>query len=277
MLHVSNTSTYKNTAHRGGAEAQRNFISSNFFSASLRLCGGCLFALIAAAANADCTGTVYLTFDTGNMAQAETIARILREEQVRATFFLANEATFRGDRALDDSWRDYWRARVAEGHAFGNHTFRHTYLKRDLPNGKLQASVDYRGAQIELDEPAFCAELRQTEARFLALTGSRLSGLWRAPGGGTTAQGVRWAANCGYPLHVHWDAAGFLGDELDSDRYPNDALLKQALARIRPGTVAMMHLGIRSRREPFAPTLAPLIQGLKARGYCFAPLAAATR
>ncbi|MBS1236624.1 MAG: hypothetical protein H6R46_1419 [Proteobacteria bacterium] len=36
-----------------------------------------------------------------------------------------------------------------------------------------------------------------------------------------------------------------------------------------------MHLGIWSRREPLAPVLAPLIQGLKARGYCFAPLAVA--
>jgi hypothetical protein len=31
-----------------------------------------------------CIGTVYLTFDTGNMAQAETIARILGQEQVKA-------------------------------------------------------------------------------------------------------------------------------------------------------------------------------------------------
>ena len=57
--------------------------------------------------------------------------------------------------------------------------------------------------------------------------------------------------------------------------FPGDKLLKQALDRIKPGTVTMMHLGIWSRREPLAPVLAPLIQGLKARGYCFAPLAVA--
>jgi peptidoglycan/xylan/chitin deacetylase (PgdA/CDA1 family) len=226
---------------------------------------------------AECRGRVYLTFDTGNMAQAETVARILNQEQVRATFFLANEKTFRGDHALDASWRDYWRARVAEGHTFGSHSFRHTYLKRDLPDGQVLASVDYRGPEIRLDERGFCAELQQVDERFHALTGAHLAGLWRAPGGHTTQRTVRWAANCGYPVHVHWDAAGFLGDELPSDRYPNTKLLEQALANIRPGTVAMMHLGIWSRREPFAPMLAPLIQGLKARGYCFAPLAVATR
>ena len=93
----------------------------------------------------------------------------------------------------------------------------------------------------------------------------------------TTRQTIRWAANCGYPVHVHWDAAGFIGDELPSEQYPNEQLLRQALARIKPGTVVMMHLGIRSRRKPAAPILEPLIRGLRTRSYCFAPLAVATR
>jgi hypothetical protein len=50
--------------------------------------------------------------------------------------------------------------------------------------------------------------------------------------------------------------------------------LRQALKNIRPGTVAMMHLGIKSRKEPLAPMLEPLIRGLKARGLCFAALSA---
>ena len=230
-----------------------------------------------AAASAPCTGTVYLTFDTGNMAQAETIARILKQEQVKATFFLANEKTFRGDHALDDAWRDYWRARVAEGHAFGNHTFRHIYARRDLANGRLLARVNYDGPEVQLDERAYCDELRKVDGRFQALTGARLSGLWRAPGGHTTRQTIRWAAGCGFPVHVHWDAAGFIGDELDSAQHPNEKLLHQALAGIGPGTVTMMHLGIWSRRDPLAPILEPLIQGLKAKGYCFAPLAVTVR
>ncbi|HCU54025.1 MAG TPA: peptidase A8 [Gammaproteobacteria bacterium] len=241
----------------------------------LVLSGAVLLPLAAAAET--CTGTVYLTFDTGNMAQAETIARILKQEQVQATFFLANEKTFRGDHALDNSWRDYWRARVTEGHVFGNHTYRHIYARQDLANGRLLARVNYDGPEVRLDEQAFCDELRKVNARFQTLTGSHLSGLWRAPGGHTTRQTIRWSAGCGYPVHVHWDAAGFIGDELDSTQHPNEKLLKQALANIKPGTVTMMHLGIWSRREPLAPILEPLIQGLKAKGYCFAPLAAAGR
>jgi len=235
-------------------------------------------ALVAAplSATADCTGTVYLTFDTGNMAQAEEIARILKEEHVKATFFVANEKTAKGRDALDPAWGDFWRARVAEGHAFGSHTWDHLYLRRDLSSAKTLA-VASSGAQRELDERAFCADLTRTGSAFHQLTGAHLQGLWRAPGGRTTQNTIRWAANCGYPVHVGWDAAGFLGDELSSDKYPNEALLKRALKEIKPGTVTLMHLGVWSRHEPLAPILAPMIQGLKARGMCFAPLAVAAR
>src|SRR5690606_29241478 len=82
----------------------------------------------AAASAAACLGTVYLTFDTGNMRDAELVAATLARHGVRATFFLANERTTRGDHALDDGWRDWWRARAAEGHAFGSHTMDHVYF-----------------------------------------------------------------------------------------------------------------------------------------------------
>jgi hypothetical protein len=39
----------------------------------------------------------------------------------------------------------------------------------------------------------------------------------------------------------------------------------------------MMHLGIWSRKEPAAPILKPLVQGLKQRGFCFGTLEVARR
>jgi peptidoglycan/xylan/chitin deacetylase (PgdA/CDA1 family) len=222
----------------------------------------------------ECAGTVYLTFDTGNMAQAEQIAAILKKEDVKATFFIANEKTVRGVDALDPAWGDFWRARVAEGHAFGNHTWPHLYLRHDMDGQKILA-FSASGAESRLDRAAFCRNLTRVDAAFDQLTGHHLNGLWRAPGGRTTQQAILWAASCGFPLHVGWDDAGFLGDDLPSDRYPNTALLKRALERIRPGDVLMMHLGVWSRKEPLAGMLQPLIEGLKAKGYCFAPLAVA--
>ncbi len=64
-----------------------------------------------------------------------------------------------------------------------------------------------------------------------------------------------------------------LGDELPSDKYPNEFLLQRALADLRDGDVMMMHLGIQSRKKPLAPMLDPLLVGLQARGFCFTTLA----
>jgi peptidoglycan/xylan/chitin deacetylase (PgdA/CDA1 family) len=233
----------------------------------------CLLVLHAgAAAAAECKGTVYLTIDTGHMEPAEAIAGILRKHHVKATFFLADEPTKRGDTSLDPAWGEFWRQRVAEGHAFGNHTWRHWYFRRDVGSDKV-AYVGRDGKTELLDQRGMCAELGRVEQAFQRMTGRKLDPIWRAPGGRTTPRALKFAAACGYPRHVHWSAAGFLGDELPSERYPNDLLLKNALAHIRPGNILMMHLGIWSRKEPFWPQLDPLIAGLKAKGMCFATLA----
>ena len=163
-------------------------------------------------ANAACSATLYLTFDTGNMRHAELIAATLARHRVKATFFVANEKTLRGDNALDPAWAPYWQARVAEGHAFGSHTWRHGSFRQD--QGQL---TRYR--------------------------------------------------------HVGWAPAGFLGDELPSETYPNALLVERALKNLKDGDIVMAHLGIWSRKDPFAPALDELLGGLEARGFCFATLA----
>jgi peptidoglycan/xylan/chitin deacetylase (PgdA/CDA1 family) len=96
---------------------------------------------------------------------------------------------------------------------------------------------------------------------------------FRAPAGRTSPALLAATAQCGW-THVGWASAGFLGDELPSDRYPNARLLEQALRDIRSGDILVAHLGIWSRQDPWAPSvLEPLIRGLKARGLCFATLA----
>jgi peptidoglycan/xylan/chitin deacetylase (PgdA/CDA1 family) len=236
---------------------------------------GAVLAGPAAQAAACAPGTaVYLTLDTGNMREAERIAGILRRHAVRATFFLANEKTPNGDFSLDDTWADYWRARVKEGHAFGSHTFDHVYFKGVAADGAMTVTPQFgadAGRRLRWDANAVCTEIARVGARFRALTGQDLDPLWRAPGGRAPAAAIAAAKACGW-AHVHWAPAGFLGDELPSERFPNAALLKQALAGIRAGDILMAHLGIWSRQDPYAPMLDPLIAGLKDRGLCFATL-----
>ncbi len=219
-------------------------------------------------------GTLYLTFDTGSMSQAELIARTLRRHHIRATFFLANEPTVNKDSSLEPAWAPYWKALAADGHAFGTHTFDHVYL-RGVKNGKVTMRPqfgEHAGRDTVMDEASFCAELRRSATTFQSMTGQPMVPLWRAPGGRTAPQTLAWAEQCGF-RHVGWAPAGFLGDELSSEKFPNQALLDKALRDLRDGDITMAHLGIWSRKDPWAPAvLEPLISGLEQKGFCFATL-----
>ncbi|HWS74409.1 MAG TPA: peptidase A8, partial [Quisquiliibacterium sp.] len=130
---------------------------------------------------------------------------------------------------------------------------------------------EHAGKVLRWDGAALCSELRRVDTRLRELAGRGLDPVWRAPGGKAPAAAARAAADCGY-AHVHWAPAGFLGDELPSETHPNARLLQRALDGVRDGDILMAHLGIWSRRDPFAPMLDPLIAGLKQRGLCFATL-----
>lgn len=227
-------------------------------------------------AAAPCQRPVYLTFDTGHMGVAPLIAEVLARQQVRVTFFAAQERTREGDGSLGEHWAPWWRARVAEGHAFASHTHDHAYWRGDAADGGFRirpSSGPQAGRELHWRAADYCANLDQASARLQQLTGQAPLPLFRAPGGRHSPALLRAAEACGY-RHVGWAEAGFLGDELPSERYPNRQLLQQALQRIRAGDILMAHLGIWSRQDPWAPAvLEPLIEGLKARGLCFATLA----
>jgi peptidoglycan-N-acetylmuramic acid deacetylase len=230
---------------------------------------------LVASAGAACDKPVYLTFDTGHMGVAPLVAEVLNRQQVKATFFLANERTRTNGTSLDDEWAPWWKARAAEGHVFGSHTFDHVYWLADRPGGLFQmrpsAGPD-AGRVLEWSPADYCAELRRSATRFQAMTGQPMAPLFRAAGGKTSPALLAAARQCGY-AHVAWAPAGFLGDELPSDRYPNAMLLGRALRNIQAGDILMAHLGIWSRQDPWAPAvLEPLIEELKARGLCFATL-----
>ena len=241
----------------------------NLFSACIALVAG------TAQAAAPCAGKVYLTIDTGSMSQAQLIADTLSKHQVKATFFLANEKTINGDYSLGDAWAPLWKRLTADGHRFGSHTFDHVYFRGgDSGAATVRAKPQFgahAGRTQEWNQTQFCAELDRVKIRFHEITGSTLAPLWRAPGGFTTANTLKWAKACGY-AHVRWSAAGFLGDELPSSTYPNKLLLERAVKSIKDGDVLMMHTGIWSRKEAFAPALDPLIAALKAKQLCFATI-----
>ena len=210
------------------------------------------------------------------MGVAPLVAEVLQREDVKVTFFLANERSLTGGHSLDEVWAPWWRARAAEGHSFASHTWDHGVWQADLADGRIALRPTMgaqAGQRVALSAAEYCAELKRPVARLAAMTGQAALPLFRAPGGKTSPALLAAAQACGYS-HVGWSAAGFLGDELPSDRFPNSTLLANALRNIKPGDILLAHLGIWSRQDPWAPAvLSPLVQGLKARGFCFATLA----
>lgn len=226
----------------------------------------------------DACKPVYLTFDTGHMGVAPLVAEVLQRQQVRVTFFGANEATKEGDGSLGEHWAPWWRARAAEGHAFASHTWSHAYWRGDAgspqaPAFRVKPSAGPReGETYTLSAAGYCAEIKQSADRLQQITGKKPLPLFRAPGGKTSPALLAAARSCGW-AHVGWSPAGFLGDELPSERFSNKALLAQALQRIRSGDILLAHLGIWSRKDAWAPAvLEPLIVGLKEQGFCFRTL-----
>ncbi|MDF1485975.1 polysaccharide deacetylase family protein [Ramlibacter sp. H39-3-26] len=241
------------------------------------LAAALLPAAQAPAAEPACAKPVYLTFDTGHMEIAPLVAQVLQRQQVRVTFFAANEPTRQGDGSLGNDWAPWWRARAQEGHAFASHTYDHVYWRADLggtpPSFSVRPSAGERqGRQFIMTAAQYCAEITRAADRLAEVTGVRPLPLFRAPGGKTSPALLAAARGCGY-AHVGWAPAGFLGDELPSEKFSNALLLERALRDIRAGDVLLAHLGIWSRKDAWAPAvLEPLIEGLKARGFCFATL-----
>ncbi|MBV8500394.1 MAG: polysaccharide deacetylase family protein [Paucibacter sp.] len=218
---------------------------------------------------------IYLSFDTGHMGVANLIVDTLRRFEARATFFLANEPTLTGGFTLDEEWAPWWKARAAEGHDFGSHTWDHDIWLEDLPGDRFKVrTVAGLNAPVihELSAAQYAENLQRVASRFKAMTGQAMGPIFRAPGGKTSPALLAAAARAGFQ-HVGWAPAGFSGDELPSDKYPNAELLERALKNLRPGDIVLAHLGIWSRLDPWAPAvLEPLMRGLKERGMSFAPI-----
>ena len=228
-----------------------------------------------------CNKPVYLTFDTGHMGIANLVAQVLQKHKVQVTFFAANEPAKEGGSSLSDFWVPWWKARADEGHQLASHTFDHMYWLadvRDKATGqvthfKVKPSAGLRAGQSFVVSVAeYQQEIARAAQRLTQMTGRKPLPLYRAPGGKTSPALIAAAQQGGYQ-HIGWAPAGFLGDELPSDKYPNERLLSQALKNIRGGDILLAHLGIWSRQDPWAPAvLEPLIVGLLDKGFCFRTL-----
>lgn len=75
---------------------------------------------------------VYLTFDDGpSTTVTPKILKILKEEDIKATFFVLGSSLDKNDKS-----KEILKDMVKDGHAIANHTYTHDY-KKLYPNGKI--------------------------------------------------------------------------------------------------------------------------------------------
>ena len=180
---------------------------------------------------------VALTLDDGPTLQyTDSVLAILADSNVRATFFVVGAGLARHP--------DLGRRIVGAGHELGNHSFSHR--------------------RMVLKTPAFVRrEVEQTDS-LIRVAGQRGAIHFRPPYGKRLVM-LPWFLSRTDRVTVLWD--------VEPDSYPGIArdssrLVDHVLARVRPGSIILLHLEGPTRASGRA-ALPRLIGALRAAGYEF--------
>ena len=184
---------------------------------------------------------VYLTLDQGYEAgYTATILDTLARERVPVAFFVT--------RSYVENNPDLVRRMVSDGHLIANHSDTHP----SMPG-------------LAGDPAAFEAEFARCAAAFEALTGERMSPLFRPPMGEYSAQTLCMTERLGY-TSVFWSFAH--RDWLLDDQPPVDVTVERVVRGTHPGAVLLLHSVSSSNTE----ALPEIIRQLRAEGYRFGRL-----
>jgi peptidoglycan/xylan/chitin deacetylase (PgdA/CDA1 family) len=176
---------------------------------------------------------IALTFDDGPWPTTTTqILDILKKNNIKATFFWVGRYL--------QVYPELGKKVAAAGHAIGNHTWNHQYIK-----------YNEDGAAREID---------RTSALIEELTGVKTS-MFRPPGGILNNGLVAYAQKKNYAV-VMWSA-----DSLDW-RSATQSLMENVMRQANSGGIVLMHDG-GGNRSRTVEALPDIIAKLRKEGYTF--------
>lgn len=177
---------------------------------------------------------VALTFDDGPaVPHTDSILDLLREEGVRATFFVVGDAVDRHPALA--------RRMLEQGHELGNHSYSHRPLVLVSPRTIRR--------EVERTDSLIRAAGAEGPIHFRPPYGKRLVGLpWYLSGTGRTT--LLWTL------------------EPDSWFRARGDMVRHVMENVRPGAIILLHVELASRVEERA-ALRMIIEELRARGYEF--------
>jgi len=177
---------------------------------------------------------IALTFDDGpDPVDTPAVLNILKEKNVRATFFVLGQAA--------QANPDLLKRLVLEGHEVGNHSFYHDYQQRRL---------------VE--------EMKQTDQEVFASTGAHTY-FYRPPGGFLSKSQLETVRKNGHIVAL-WSV-----DSKDWRNPGVKQIVDNVLKNVFPGAIILLHDGGYQRTQT-VKALGPIIDALRARGYRLATL-----
>lgn len=176
---------------------------------------------------------IALTFDDGPWPETPKVLTVLREFNVKATFFILGQNL--------PLYPDIIKQVVQEGHAVGNHTWTHSYPKMEPQKAK--------------------AEIENTSAKLQLMTGLKTR-LFRPPGGILDNGVADYARSKNYAI-IMWSL-----DTKDFQKPTATVLANRVLNQARPGDIVLMHDGGGNRSQTIE-SLKIIIPELQKRGYRF--------
>ncbi|MGA4721064.1 polysaccharide deacetylase family protein [Fictibacillus nanhaiensis] len=179
---------------------------------------------------------VALTFDDGPTDNTDEILSILKEEGVKATFFVTG-------REIEENLKEA-KEIVAEGHELGNHSYSHERMVLKTPS--------YIRNEIESTDKLIRKAGYEGKIHFRPPYGKKLIGL-------------------PYYLDKH-DRKTILWN-IEPETYPEIAsdstkIVKYVSRNIQPGSIILLHVMYDSRTESME-SVKGIITDLKAKGYTF--------
>ncbi len=201
-------------------------------------------------ADANADKIAYLTFDDGPSAVTEEILDILKEENIKATFFVIGPPGAQTEEQLCRI--------VEEGHTVGAHSMSHNY------------------DEIYSSKEAFFADLEQEIAWIYSVTGVEPK-IFRFPGGSANTHAEKWLmqeliaeAEKRNLKYYDWncDSRDSLGGVLSSEEIVGNILSSEAMGGDE--ITVLMHDSSTQKTAPEA--LKILIEELRKRGYAFESL-----
>ena len=172
---------------------------------------------------------VALTFDDGpDPIDSPAVLDILKEKEVRATFFVLGQAAQSNPFLL--------KRLVKEGHEIGNHSFNHDYQQRRL---------------VE--------EMNQTDREVFAATGTHTY-FYRPPGGFLSKNQLEIIKNNGHIVAL-WSV-----DSKDWRNPGVKQIVDNVVKNVFPGAIILLHDGGYQRTQT-VKALGPIIDVLRNQGY----------